>query len=49
MKKTFLLFVAFAAQINFAQSVFPTDGSNVGIGTLSPVSKLHVVGSITSY
>lgn len=44
MKKTLVFIVAFAAQINFAQSVFPTDGSNVGIGTLSPSQKLDVNG-----
>jgi len=42
MKKTFLLLVAFTAQINFGQSVFPTDGGNVGIGTLTPNSRLTV-------
>jgi hypothetical protein len=42
MKKIILLFVAFAAQMNFAQSVFPTDGSNVGIGTITPLAKLAI-------
>lgn len=42
MKKNILVFVAFAAQISFAQSTFPTDGGNVGIGTLAPNSRLTV-------
>jgi len=42
MNKTILLLVAFATQINFAQSVFPTDGKNVGIGTLTPNSRLTI-------
>jgi hypothetical protein len=45
MKKIILLMVALAAQLNFAQSIFPTDGNNVGIGTLSPVHKLDVNGN----
>lgn len=42
MKKIILLFVAFAAQTNYAQSIFPTDGSNVGIGTSNPLAKLTI-------
>jgi hypothetical protein len=45
MKKTFLLLVAFAAQVNFAQNVFPTTG-NVGIGTQNPLNNLDVNGNI---
>lgn len=45
MKKTILLVVAFAAQISFAQSIFPTDGGNVGIGTINPSQKLDVDGN----
>ena len=45
MKKTFLLLVAFAAQMNFAQNVFPTSG-NVGIGTINPLNNLDVNGNI---
>ncbi|MNQ31808.1 hypothetical protein D3C85_451890 [compost metagenome] len=41
MKKILLLFVVFAAQLNFAQNVFPTNG-NVGVGTSSPLVKLEV-------
>lgn len=40
--KNILLAVAFATQISFAQSVFPTDGGNVGIGTNNPNSKLTI-------
>ena len=36
-------------QISFSQSIFPTDGGNVGIGTLNPYSKLDVFGQIKSY
>ena len=43
MKKTILLFVAFATQICFAQNVFPTTG-DVGIGITTPLSPLDVVG-----
>ncbi|MFH6966175.1 hypothetical protein [Flavobacterium sp. FlaQc-28] len=43
MKRCVLLFVAFAAQINFAQSIFPIDGNNVGIGTTSPTSSLTII------
>lgn len=42
MKKTILLVVALAAQVNFAQSVFPIDGGNVGIGTITPQQKFVV-------
>jgi len=48
MKKTILLVVAFAVQINFAQSVFPTDGGNVGIGTTNPKSKLEITDWTTA-
>lgn len=41
MKKTFLLLVAFAAQVNFAQNIFPPSG-NVGIGTTSPNARLDL-------
>ncbi|MFQ6601757.1 hypothetical protein [Flavobacterium sp. C3NV] len=41
MKKTILLVVIFAAQINFAQNIFPTDG-NVGIGTNMPTNILTI-------
>jgi hypothetical protein len=48
MKRYILLFVIFGTQINFAQSIFPTDGGNVGIGTITPTSKLEVKGTIKS-
>ncbi|MGQ7855247.1 hypothetical protein ACUN24_13515 [Pedobacter sp. WC2501] len=32
-----------------AQSVFPTNGENVGIGTTNPTSKLDVLGNIKSF
>ncbi len=37
--------VTFVVQVSFAQSIFPTDGNNVGIGTVSPVHKLDVHGN----
>ncbi|WP_374175216.1 hypothetical protein [Flavobacterium tructae] len=42
MKKTLVFLVAFAVQISFAQSIFPTDGKNVGIGTINPTDLLHL-------
>ncbi len=42
MKRYILFFIVFVSQVNFAQSVFPTDGGNVGIGTNSPSSSLHI-------
>ena len=47
MRIYILLFVAFVVQINFAQSVFPTDGGNVGIGTITPNSKLTIKSGTT--
>ena len=35
---------AFIMQINFAQSIFPTDGGNVGIGLSNPIFRLDIVG-----
>jgi len=44
MKKISLSLIAIAFAINFsyAQSIFPTDGSNVGIGTTSPDVPLQI-------
>ena len=42
MKKIILLVAAFVAQMSFAQSVFPIDGGNVGIGTNNPTGLLHL-------
>jgi hypothetical protein len=42
MKRYILFFIVFGSQFNFAQSVFPIDGGNVGIGTNSPSSSLHI-------
>jgi uncharacterized membrane protein len=47
--KILVIVVALSSQINFAQSVFPTNGANVGIGTLSPTAKLHVNNGDNSY
>ncbi|SEO96476.1 hypothetical protein SAMN05444671_3866 [Flavobacterium sp. CF108] len=44
MKRFIVLILICVSQINFAQSTFPTDGSNVGIGTINPTQKLEVVG-----
>gem|GEM_PF-7006704 len=33
------MFLAFAKQMNFSQSIFPTNGTNVGIGTSNPLTK----------
>jgi len=49
MKKLLLAILPLiAVSYSYAQSTFPTDGSNVGIGTLKPQNALHVVGGITS-
>jgi len=46
MKNVFLtLIITVANYCCFAQSTFPTDGSNVGIGTLSPQTNLHIFGN----
>lgn len=46
MKRILLsLAVATSSYGACAQSIFPTDGSNVGIGTTSPQSKLHIYQS----
>lgn len=42
MKKTILLFVAFATQICFGQNVFPLPSGNVGIGFLPATSSLTI-------
>lgn len=42
MKKIILLVAAFVTQMSFAQSVFPTNGANVGIGTNNPTGLLHL-------
>lgn len=50
--KVFCLFVAvfvLAAMGASAQNVFPTPSGNVGIGTSSPASKLHVVDNNRNY
>ncbi|MEN2403086.1 hypothetical protein GKZ90_0025085 [Flavobacterium sp. MC2016-06] len=47
MKKIFLLTLVLS-QTNFAQSIFPTDGSNVGIGTLNPTSNLEIRENINT-
>lgn len=47
MKKTILLVVAFATQMNFAQNVFPLPSGNVGIGTTSPNFNLSLYGANT--
>jgi hypothetical protein len=45
MKKTLLtLAIAIAGYCSYAQSTFPTDGSNVGIGTTSPMGQLDIYG-----
>ena len=41
MKKILLLTLVLS-QISFAQNFFPTDGGNVGIGTLNPTSNLEI-------
>jgi len=45
MKRFVLLFVMFVSQITFAQSIFPANGDNVGIGTANPSHKLDVRGN----
>lgn len=43
MKKIIFTFAAVAASYcSSAQSIFPTDGSNVGIGTTSPSTALQI-------
>ncbi|GAA3774511.1 hypothetical protein [Flavobacterium ginsengiterrae] len=47
MKRFFLFFAAFAAQVNIAQNTFPfPENGNVGIGTVAPISKLTINGSL---
>jgi len=48
MKNSILLFATFALQISFAQSIFPTNGENVGIGTTNPKSKLEITDWTTA-
>ena len=48
MTKNILILALFITQINFAQNTFPATG-NVGIGTLSPTSRLDVLGTIKSF
>ncbi|QLC64960.1 TMF family protein [Flavobacterium sp. LPB0248] len=43
--KNILIIIVFITQTNFAQSIFPVDGGNVGIGTTSPTQKLDVRGN----
>ena len=45
MKRCIVLILICVSHINFAQSVFPTNGDNVGIGTINPSQKLEVVGN----
>ncbi|TPG36290.1 hypothetical protein [Flavobacterium pectinovorum] len=40
--KKILILIVFATQACFAQSVFPINGGNVGIGTITPNSKLSI-------
>ena len=40
-----ILILVLSVQISFSQSIFPTDGGNVGIGTNTPLYKLNVFGS----
>ncbi|MCM0666900.1 hypothetical protein [Flavobacterium tyrosinilyticum] len=46
MKKYIVIPFAFILQISFSQNTFPTNG-NAGIGTLDPISKLTIIGSLT--
>ncbi|UTN03046.1 hypothetical protein L0669_17110 [Flavobacterium bizetiae] len=43
-----LLTTLLLSQVNFAQSFFPTDGGNVGIGTLNPTSNLEIRETIST-
>ncbi|SHM95607.1 hypothetical protein [Flavobacterium chilense] len=42
MKKITFLLILLIAQTHSAQSIFPTDGGNVGIGTTSPTNSLTI-------
>jgi len=51
MKKILFVIIFIVSALNQvkAQSVFPTNGENVGIGTTNPTSKLDVLGNIKSF